>query len=131
MRLEVCRNATKAQVLPIVTGCTLPQTTVNTDELNIYNTLPELNLEHWTVRHTPGCYSQWARDDDGDGIREVHTNRMEGLWTSLRNFLRRFRGIHKKYLQQYIKVFQWGWNLKRADDCFLRALMRPVTIFAP
>ena len=30
----------------------------------------------------------WARDDDGDGIREVHCNTLEGLWTGLRNFLR-------------------------------------------
>ena len=24
---------------------------------------------------------EWARDDDGDGIREVHDNTLEGLWT--------------------------------------------------
>jgi len=42
---------------------------------------------------------EWARDDDGDGVREVHTNSMEGFWTSARNWLRSFRGVSKKYLQ--------------------------------
>jgi transposase len=31
---------------------------------------------HATVCHAEG---EWARDDDGDGIREVHDNTMEGL----------------------------------------------------
>jgi len=54
---------------------------------------------HVTVCHTPGK-RVWARDDDGDGIREVHVNTIEGLWTGLRNFLRPFRGVNKIYLQQ-------------------------------
>jgi hypothetical protein len=41
---------------------------------------------------------EWARDDDGDGIREVHVNKLEGLWTGFRNFLRLFRGVNKVYL---------------------------------
>jgi hypothetical protein len=45
------------------------------------------------------CHAQgeWARDDDGDGIREVHINTIEGMWTLVRNFMRLFRGVHKKY----------------------------------
>jgi hypothetical protein len=34
---------------------------------------------------------EWARDDNGDGVREVHCNTLEGL----RNFLRPFRGVNK------------------------------------
>jgi len=72
---------------------------------------------------------EYARDDDGDGIREVHCNTMEGTWTGLRNFLRPFRGVHKKYLAQYVTMFQWAHNLKRVTDKFLRALMAPRFIF--
>ena len=66
-----------------------------------------------TVCHTPGK-RVWARDDDGDGIREVHVNTIEGLWTGLRNFLRPFRGVSKIYLQQYLAVHEWAHNLKRS-----------------
>ena len=66
---------------------------------------------------------EWARDDDGDGIREVHINTMEGLWTGMRNFLRVFRGVSKKYLYQYVAMFEWGYNAKRATSQFLWAFL--------
>ena len=56
-------------------------------------------------------------------MREVHDNTLEGLWTGLRNFLRPFRGVSKKYLQQYVAMFEWGANVKRATPSFLRALL--------
>jgi hypothetical protein len=52
---------------------------------------------HFTVCHG---VKEWARDDDGEGIREVHTNTIEGWWTAVRNFLRPFRGVHQKYLNR-------------------------------
>jgi hypothetical protein len=58
------------------------------------------------VCHAAG---EWARDDDGDGIREVHVNTLEWLWTGLRNFLRPFRGVNKKYL--YLPMFEWGYRV--------------------
>ena len=36
---------------------------------------------------------------DGDGL---FTNTIEGVWTTLRNFLRPFRGVHKKFLAGYV-----------------------------
>jgi transposase len=48
---------------------------------------------------------------------------MEGLWTGLRNFLRPFRGVSKWYLHQYVAVFQWGANIKKVSDEFLRCLL--------
>jgi hypothetical protein len=69
-------------------------------------------------------------DDHGDGIREVHINTLEGLWTGLRNFLRPFRGVNKVYLYQYVAMFEWSYNIKPVNEAFLRALsgMRSATI---
>ncbi len=61
--------------------------------------------------------------DDGDGVREVHCNTMEGIWTGLRNFLRPFRGVNKVYLEQYVIMFEWSYNLKTVTDEFLRILL--------
>ena len=66
---------------------------------------------------------EWARDDDGDGVREVRCNTLEGLWTGLRNFLRPFRGVHKNYLYQYVAMFEWSHNIKRVAPEFIRALL--------
>ena len=71
---------------------TLSDCHVYTDEYDSYNGIERTRS---TVQHG---IKEWARDDDGDGIREVHTNPAEGMWTGLRNFLRSFRGVHKKYL---------------------------------
>lgn len=52
---------------------------------------------------------------------------MEGIWTGVRNFLRPFRGVHKRYLRQYMAVFQWAHNLKRLTREFVRAGVIPFT----
>ena len=78
------------------------------------------SIIHQTVNHS---IREWARDDDGDGIREVHINSCEGSGTGLRNFLRTFRGVHKKYLEQYCACFQLMFNAKRISLEILRIMM--------
>ncbi len=34
-----------------------------------------------------------------------------------------FRGVSKKYLYQYVAMFEWGYNVKRATPRFLEALL--------
>ena len=53
----------------------------------------------------------------------MHNNTLEGIWTGLRNFLSRFRGVNKKYLDQYVAIFEWAHNVKTATVDFLRALL--------
>ncbi len=64
---------------------------------------------------------EWARDDDGDGIREVHDDTLEGLWPGLRDSLRPSRGVGKRHLYQYVALFKRGCNVKRVTLGFLRA----------
>ena len=110
-----------ATVLP-ATG---PGAMVHTDEWNGYKLLARCGRGHATVNHNRG---EFARDDDGDGVREVHCSTLEGIWTGLRNFLRPFRGVNKVYLEQYVIMFQWGYKLKAVTDAFLRVLLGcPVT----
>jgi len=120
VRLRVIEHADGATLQEFVRRQTWPGTVVNTDEWSGYNRLPAVGRGHVTVCHTAG---EWARDDDGDGVREVHNNTQEGIWTGLRNFVRLFRGVSKKYLYQYVAIFQWGYNLKEVTVEFLRALL--------
>ena len=92
-------------------------TTCYTDEWQGYNKIKRV---HHTVCHGQ---KEWARDDDGDGIREVHTNTIEGLWTTARNFLRPFRGVHKKYLHHYLAMCEHKINLKRISPKFIARLV--------
>ena len=126
IRLQVCGHSDRATLQRFVEAHTRPDATVNTDEWQAYDRLPATGRSHATVCHTPGR-REWARDADGDGIREVHDNTMEGIWTGLRNFLRPFRGVSKWFLSQYVGIFEWVHNLKRVTGTFLRAMMLPYT----
>ena len=61
----------------------------------------ELSRDQAQVNHNQG---EWARGDDGNGEREVHTNTIEGAWTELRTRLHPFRGVSKHYLSGYIAL---------------------------
>jgi transposase len=122
LRSEVLDRASGEELEEVVGRATLVGATVNTDEWRGYNGLPRIGRVRVTVDHS-GPKSTWARDDDGDGVREVHCNTMEGTWTGLRNFLRPFRGVSKWYLAQYEAIFQWGYNIKSVTDEFLRILL--------
>jgi hypothetical protein len=132
VRLEVLESSGGAELEEVVDDGCLEGATVNTDEWRGYDRVGgRLGRVHVAVDHS-GPKSTWALDLDGDGIREVHCNTQEGLWTGLRIYLSRFRGVSKWYLAQYVAIFQWGHNHKRATDEFLRALlgMRPSTATA-
>ena len=128
IRLTVSDDTQQATLQPQVENDTHPTTTLNTDESSAYNHIAETGRGHATVCHSR---REYARDDDGDGFCEVHCNTMEGLWTGLRNFLRLFRGVHKKYLAAYVAMFEWAHNIKRVTADFLRTVMRPNFTYLP
>jgi transposase len=113
LRLEVIGNADQETLQAGVERHTTKEATIYTDEWAGYARVPESGRQHATVCHNPD-HREWARDDDGDGIREVHDNTLEGIWTGLRNFLRTFRGVSKYYLDQYVAIFEWAYTFKEA-----------------
>ncbi len=123
VRLEVVAHSDQETLEAFVDKTTKSQAMVYTDEWSGYDHVPELGRGHATVCHTPGK-REWARDDDGDGVREVHNNTTEGLWTGARNFLRSFRGVSKWFLGQYMAMFEWSYNMKEATKAVLRAILR-------
>lgn len=88
-----------------------------TDENPSYN--PVLRT-HSTVCHAK---DEYARDDDGDGIRKVHCNTVEGMWSDVRTFLRPFKGVHKKYLAGYVAIAEFKRNRKRISPDFIASLV--------
>lgn len=122
--LAVLRSRGRSALEPKVVGATAPGAAVDTDAWSGYG-----GLSGKGRRHAAGP-RQWARDDDGDGVREVHNNPMEGIRTGLQNFLRPFRGVAKDYLQQYVSILQWTYNLPQATPALLFAMFGGFTDFA-
>jgi transposase-like protein len=123
VRLRVVSNTQGQTLREHVHQFTGEGTHVYTDEYDSYN---PLQRGHSTVCHSA---HEWARDDDRDDIREVHTNTIEGLWTGLRNFLRPFRGVHKAYLSGYVAIHEFRVNLKRISPDFIASLVALHTLY--
>jgi transposase-like protein len=116
-RLRVVAHSDGQTLRQQVHDYTQSGTVCYTDEWLGYN---GVQRAHGTVCHGQG---EWARDDDGDGVREVHINTLEGLWTAVRNFLRPFRGVHKRYLQHYVAMCEHRINRKRVSPEFIAGLV--------
>ena len=78
VRLRVTLTTKGKTLVQHVHQFTLAKAEVFTDE---YQSDNHIIRPHATVAHGAG---EWARDDDGDGIREVHCNTVEGMWTAVR-----------------------------------------------
>jgi hypothetical protein len=81
--------------------------------------IPAVIPTHGTVCHGE---SEWARDDDEDGIREVHCNTCEGAGAALRSYLRVFRGIHKANLHLYVATYEALLNTKQVTPALIRRM---------
>ena len=104
----VCPDTTRETLQAVVTEGTGKEATLFTDENRSYRWIEreEEDRERQAIDHSKA----WADDRDGDGLREVHVNTIEGIWTSLRNRLRLFRGVHKAYLSGYVAMFELAYN---------------------
>ena len=103
LRLEVAPDATGETVSAFLCETTPEDIILYTDGHRAYQAIEDTEREYLTVKHSE---HEFARDADGDGINEVHDNTLEGIWTGLKNFLRPFRGLHQKYLPQYVVMFE-------------------------
>ena len=89
--IRMLDNVQQATIKPLILQTIMPGTQIYTDEYNIYlcprgySRLEAWGYPHKTVNHSAGEY---ARDEDGDGFCEVHSNTMEGFWSLLRSWLR-------------------------------------------
>jgi hypothetical protein len=81
IRLRVVKDTTIKTLTEHVHHLTREGTQLYTDEYESYD---HIDRPRSTVCHG---LKEWARDDDGDGLREVHTNSAEGMWSGLRFFL--------------------------------------------
>ena len=107
---------------PKIDAFTQTEITFYTDEAKAYNRVSLSGRTHLSVCHSK---KEFARDEDGDGKCEVHCNSCEGLWTGVRNYLRNFRGVHKRYLEQYIVMFENAFNFKEQIEHIIRAMIIP------
>jgi transposase len=113
----VCDHADTRTCHALIADNVPPDSTrLYTDEWQSYH---DSHAAHATVCHR---VREWARDDDGDGRREVHCNSCEGAGTVLRTYLRAFRGIHNQYLHLYVATYEAMVKTKRVTPQLIRRM---------
>ena len=118
--LHLLANVRQTTIRPIIEATVAPGSLIYTDEYDIYARLEAWGYAHKTVCHGRGEY---ARDEDGDGVCEVHVNTLEGFWSLLRSWLRPHRGISQEKLPVYLGFFQVVHNTRRRGKARLGALV--------
>ena len=118
--IRMLDNVQQNTIKPLILKTVKAGSQVYTDEYNIYNRLSEWGFSHKTVNHSLGEY---ARDEDGDGFCEVHSNSIEGFWSLLRPWLRPHRGVSQAKLPLYLSFFEFVYNVKKRDKRLLPALL--------
>ena len=118
--IRLLDNVQQTTIKPLILKTVEQGKQVNTDEYNIYSRLPEWGFSHNTVNHSAGEY---ARDEDGDGFCEIHSNTIEGVWSLLRPWLRPHRGISQDKLPLYLSFFEFVHNARKRGKRLLSAFL--------
>ena len=67
-----------------------------------------------STTHAPKQLERWLQE-------QIKANGW--VWTTVRNFLRPLRGVHKKYLSGYVAMCEFSINLNRITPSFISALV--------
>ena len=78
--INLLTNVKQKTIEPVIKATIVAGARVYTDEYSIYARLHVWGYDHKHVNHGRG---EFARDDDGDGVCEVHVNTMEGFVRSV------------------------------------------------
>jgi transposase-like protein len=118
--INLLANVKQKTIEPLIKDTIVPGTRVYTDEYSIYTRVQSWGYSHKSINHGRG---EFARDDDGDGVCEVHVNTMEGFWSLLRSWLRPHRGISQEKFPLYLGFFECVHNVRKRGKALLGALI--------
>jgi transposase-like protein len=102
--LEVLAHVRTATIKPLIAAKVKGGAQCFTDEYNLYH-FTAADYDHRTVNH--GACASARRAPDGTC---VHWNTMEGIWSGLRHFLDRFKGISQRFLHLRVARYEFLHN---------------------
>lgn len=105
---QVIPRATKENIMPILQGKILEETTIHTDGWRSYDGLIDLKgFKHHRVYH--------SRDEFVRG--KSHINGIESFWSYVKRRMRKQNGVRKDKFLLHLKESEWRWN-HRDDDLY-------------
>jgi transposase len=106
------KNATRAQLMPVIRGKVLEGSTIHTDGWTSYDALILNGYKHKRVFH--------SRDEFVRG--KSHVNGIESFWSFTKRRLAKFNGVKKKYFLLHLKESEYRWNNRNKKDMYEKLL---------
>ena len=105
---QVIPQANKENILPILQGKILDESTVHTDGWRSYDGLIDIkNFKHYRVYH--------SKDEFVRG--KSHINGIESFWSFCKRRMRKQNGVRKTRFLLHLKESEWRWN-HRNDNLY-------------
>jgi transposase len=121
--IQMLANVRQVTIGPLIGRAIARGTLICTDEYDIDSRLVARGYDHETVCH---AVAEYARDDDGDGSREVHVNTLEGFWSLLRSWPRPHRGIPQASLPLCLGFSEFVHNVRARGKRLLGSPIGPL-----
>lgn len=113
--VNIVKNCSKQQLMPIIQGKVLEGSTVYSDGWKAYDGLLLNGYDHYRVFHSA---DEFARG-------KSHVNGIEAFWSFAKRRLSKFNGITDETFVLHLKECEWRWN-ERGNNlpAILLALLR-------
>lgn len=98
--VNIVKNCSKAQLMPIIQGKVLEGSTVYSDGWKAYDGLLLNGYDHYRVFH--------SNDEFVRG--KSHVNGIESFWSFAKRRLSKFNGISEETFVLHLKECEWRWN---------------------
>jgi transposase len=101
---RVVRNCSREQLLPIIKGKVLSESTVFTDAWRSYDSLILHGYDHYRIHHHE---NEFARGKN-------HVNGIESFWSFTKARLLKMKGVRKDKFVLHLKESEFRWNYRKS-----------------
>ena len=105
VHVEMVRNCSKEELMPIIRGKILEGSRIHTDGWKAYDGLILNGYDHYRVHHS---HNGFARG-------KSHINGLESFWSFSKRRLRKFNGISPQTFYLFIKETEFRFNYRKQD----------------
>lgn len=105
VHVEIIKNCTRAQLMPIIQGKILEGSTINTDGWKAYNSLILNGYAHHRVFHS---HNEFARG-------KCHVNGIESFWSYCKRRLAKFNGLTSEKFILHLKECEFRFNNRKQN----------------
>lgn len=111
---QIIPNCSRAELMPIIKGKILTDTTIYTDGWKSYDGLVLNGYKHYRIHHHE---NEFARGKN-------HVNGIESFWSYTKRRLNKFNGIQKTKFLLHLKESEYRWNIRTNNGNMYQELLK-------